>query len=97
MPEPNRENLRRSVESLVADRQAIQTKERTLVRGLNRALRRLGYEVVPVAAPGPRRRPRRRRRPQARPQTGAAGRGASAVSRPARPRAKRPTEPAKKK
>jgi hypothetical protein len=66
MPEPSAENLRRSVESLVAHRQAIQVKERTLVGALNRLLRHLGYTVVPLgsavpAVPSlPRRRGRRR-------------------------------------
>lgn len=74
VPEMKPETLVKSVDDLLAERQAVVKKERELVQSLNGALRKMGYEVVPVdgvAAVRPRRGrpPGSRGRPQGRPGT----------------------------
>lgn len=59
------ETLVKSVDDLLAERQAVAEKERELVQSLNGALRKMGYEVVPVDG-GIADRPRRGRPPGSR-------------------------------
>ena len=48
----------KSVEQLLSEKEAIVGKERKLIEGLNTALARMGYRIVPVTAPVVRRRGR---------------------------------------
>ena len=62
VPDMKPETLVKSVDDLLAERQAVVEKERELVQSLNGALRKMGYEVVPVDG-GVADRPRRGRPP----------------------------------
>ena len=73
MMEAKSEALVKSVEDLLLEKRVVGKKERELVQALNSALRKVGYEVVPIhsAKPAVRRngpgrppgRPRKRRGP----------------------------------
>jgi len=65
VPEMKPETLVKSVDDLLVEKQAVVEKERELVQSLNTALRRMGYEVVPVDEGVP---ARRRGRPPGRPR-----------------------------
>lgn len=58
MAEPKTDALVKSLESLVAEKQAVTTKEKQLVDGLNAVLSKMGYRVVATSAV-----PKRRGRP----------------------------------
>jgi hypothetical protein len=80
VPEMKPEMWLKSVDDLLAERQAVANKERELVQSLNGALRKMGYEVVPVdggVADRPRRGrpPGRRGRPRGRPPMASKRRG----------------------
>jgi hypothetical protein len=64
MPPVTVDQLQRAVAAVVDTRRAVEAKERALVASLEKALRRLGYAVVPVPPPSTRARraPRRRGR-----------------------------------
>ena len=64
------EALVKSLEDLLLEKRVVGKKERELVQSLNSALRKMGYEVLPIdsAKPGPRKRGRRRGRPPGRPR-----------------------------
>ena len=47
MAEPEENGLVKSVESLLADKQAIAEREKKLIEDLNAALGKMGYRVVP--------------------------------------------------
>jgi uncharacterized C2H2 Zn-finger protein len=55
------------VESVLAERTAVATKERELINNLNRVLPGIGYRVVPLARPEPTSRKAQRRARLARP------------------------------
>jgi len=73
MVDPKSEALVKSLHDLLAEKRVVGKKERELVQSLNSALRKMGYEVVPIysAKPAFRRngpgrppgRPRKRRGP----------------------------------
>jgi hypothetical protein len=56
--EPKTDALVKALESLVAEKQAVTSKEKELVEGLNAVLSKMGYRVVPTTAV-----PKRRGRP----------------------------------
>lgn len=58
MAEPKTDALVKSLESLVAEKQAVTSKEKELVDGLNAVLSKMGYRVVTATAV-----PKRRGRP----------------------------------
>lgn len=58
MADPKTDALVKSLESLVAEKQAVSSKEKELVDGLNAVLAKMGYRVVPTTA-----LPKRRGRP----------------------------------
>ena len=58
MAEPKTDALVKSLESLVAEKQAVTSKEKELVDGLNAVLSKMGYRVVPTISV-----PKRRGRP----------------------------------
>ena len=58
MAEPKTAALVKSLEGLVAEKQAVTSKEKELVDGLNAVLSKMGYRVVATAA-----MPKRRGRP----------------------------------
>ncbi|TLY18889.1 MAG: hypothetical protein E6K68_10650 [Nitrospirae bacterium] len=60
--------LMKSVEDLLAEKQVLGEKERELVQSLNSALRKVGYEVVPIHSAKPAVRLNRRGRPPGRPR-----------------------------
>jgi len=60
--------LMKSVEDLLAEKQVLGEKERELVQSLNSALRKVGYEVVPIHSAKPAVRRNRRGRPPGRPR-----------------------------
>ena len=60
--------LMKSVEDLLAEKQVLGEKERELVQSLNSALRKVGYEVVPIHSENPAVRRNRRGRPPGRPR-----------------------------
>ena len=60
--------LMKSVEDLLAEKQVLGEKERELVQSLNSALRKVGYEVVPIHSAKPAVRRSRRGRPPGRPR-----------------------------
>ena len=62
MADPKADALVKSVESLVAEKEAVAAKEKELIDSLNAALGKMGYKVVSSDA-GPVRRGRRRGRP----------------------------------
>lgn len=68
-------DLGKAVQDVLAERRRVEQAERTTIRALNRALRKLGYEVAQARGPGGGRRRRRRRK--------------AVPSRPPRRRAKR--------
>jgi len=51
------DSLVKSVESLLADKQALVAREKKLIDDLNSALGKMGYKVVPTAAKKPGRPP----------------------------------------
>lgn len=48
MPQPEEGDLVKSVESLLAEKQAIAGREKKLIEDLNTALGKMGYRVVPT-------------------------------------------------
>ena len=50
MAEPKTAALVKSLEGLVAEKQAVTSKEKELVDGLNAVLSKMGYRVVPTTA-----------------------------------------------
>ncbi len=60
------DRLQQAVDAFLVRRRTLEARERALVASLEKALRPLGYTIVPVsptsAAPGGRRTPRRRGR-----------------------------------
>jgi hypothetical protein len=70
MMDAKSEALMKSVEDLLLEKRVVGKKERELVQSLNSALRKMGYEVVPIDSgePGLRTRGRRRGRPPGRPR-----------------------------
>ena len=58
MAEPKTDALVKALESLVAEKQAVTSKEKELVDGLNAVLSKMGYRVVAATAV-----PKRRGRP----------------------------------
>ena len=69
MMDAKSEALLKSLEDLLLEKRVVGKKERKLVQSLNSALRKMGYEVVPIHSDGPARRgrppgrPRKRRGP----------------------------------
>jgi hypothetical protein len=64
MPEPRGDELVKSVQRVVAEREAVAAKEKQLVVRLGAALMKIGYRVVPIdtgASEAPARRHGRRR------------------------------------
>lgn len=57
MADAKDDGLVKSVESLLADKQAIAAREKKLIDDLNMALGKMGYKVVPTAAKKPGRPP----------------------------------------
>ena len=57
--EPEENGLVKSVESLLADKQAIAEREKRLLEDLNAALGQMGYRVVPSTGPQAARKPGR--------------------------------------
>lgn len=53
MAEPEENGLVKSVESLLADRQAITDREKKLIADLNAALGKMGYRVVKAGGETP--------------------------------------------
>lgn len=51
MPQGDESNLVKSVESLLADKQAMAAREKKLIEDLNSALGKIGYRVVPTNSP----------------------------------------------
>jgi len=49
MPDPKGNALVKTVETLATQKEELATKEKELVETLNAALRRMGYQVMPVA------------------------------------------------
>jgi hypothetical protein len=86
LPEPKTDALVKSLESLVAEKQAVTSKEKELIDGLNAVLSKMGYRVVATAAV-----PKRRGRP---PGSGARGPGRPKGSGNGR-RRRRPGRPPK--
>jgi hypothetical protein len=70
--EPKTDALVKSLESLVAEKQAVTSKEKQLVDGLNAVLSKMGYRIVTATEA-----PKRRGRPP----------GSKAGRRPGRPKA----------
>jgi hypothetical protein len=70
MATSRRGDRRLNVETIIADRQAVQARERALVRALDGALRRLGYRIVAAAPPTARRARARRGTSRARARKG---------------------------
>jgi hypothetical protein len=68
MMDAKSEALVKSVNDLLVEKQGIMKKEREFIQSLNSVLRKVGYEVVPIAAgkPGPRESGRRPGRPRKR-------------------------------
>lgn len=56
MVKSNIDSLTASVTTVLKEKKALSLRERLLVRGLNRVLKRMGYEVVKMAATTKRRR-----------------------------------------
>ncbi len=56
MVKSNSDSLTSSVTTVLKEKKALSLRERLLVRGLNRVLKRMGYEVVKMAATTKRRR-----------------------------------------
>ena len=69
MMDAKSEALMKSLEDLLLEKRVVGKKERKLVQSLNSALRKMGYEVVPIHSAEPVRRgrppgrPRKRRGP----------------------------------
>jgi hypothetical protein len=79
----------KSVQSLLAEREAVEEKEKGLIKDLNTVLSKMGYEVVPLRN-GAIGAPRRRGRPPGRRR----GPGRPPGRRRGRPRARRSGRPA---
>jgi len=69
MMDAKSEALLKSLEDLLLEKRVVGKKERKLVQSLNSALRKMGYEVLPIHSAEPARsgrppgRPRKRRGP----------------------------------
>ena len=68
MMDAKSEALLKSLEDLLAEKQVVGKKERVLVQALNSALRKMGYEVVPIHSAKPAVRRISRGRPPGRPR-----------------------------
>jgi len=62
MMDPKSEALMKSVEDLLLEKRVVGKKERELVQSLNAALRKMGYEVVPIHSTSSAVRQNRRKR-----------------------------------
>jgi hypothetical protein len=84
--EPKTDALVKSVEHLLAEREAVATKEKELIDGLNAVLAKMGYQVVATnAVPQRQRRPAGRRRGPGRPAGSGNARRRRRRRRPGRP------------
>ena len=53
MPQPQEDGLVKSVESLIAEKEAVAAKEKKLIADLNTALGKMGYRVVSTKTAAP--------------------------------------------
>lgn len=80
MPQRKADALVKSVQALLAEREAVTAKERELVKTLNTVLNKMGYQVVPLSGSAAPARGRRRQ---------AVRRAGRRPGRPAKARARR--------